>query len=164
MPGENQQKLMSGNQTEVQYAAFLAIDWADQKHVWSLQEANSSARERGEVDPMPEAVETWVAQLSQRFAGRPIAVAVERSRGRRIDDLHLVGACVPAIVIFCGRRGCGPGSRRPRHSSGNAQVLGVPATRQPNDQSTSPRLLIHLRHIVGPGATQKILSIRLQKE
>jgi len=25
--------------------------------------------------------ETWVAQLSQRFAGRPIAVAVEQSRG-----------------------------------------------------------------------------------
>src|SRR5437016_5608308 len=81
MPGENQDKLMSGNQPEVQYAAFLAIDWADQKHVWSLQEANSSARERGEVDHMPEAVETWVAQLSQRFAGRPIAVAVEQSRG-----------------------------------------------------------------------------------
>src|SRR5437870_1732233 len=81
MPGENQDKLMSGNQPAVQYAAFLAIDWADQKHVWSLQEANPSARERGEVDHMPEAVETWVAQLSQRFAGRPIAVAVEQSRG-----------------------------------------------------------------------------------
>src|SRR5947208_777796 len=81
MPGENQDKFMSGNQPAVQYAAFLAIDWADQKHVWSLQEANSSARERGEVDHMPEAVETWVAQLSQRFAGRPIAVAVEQSRG-----------------------------------------------------------------------------------
>src|SRR5207244_11332462 len=85
MPGENQDKLMSGNQPAVQYAAFLAIDWADQKHVWSLQEANSSARERGEVDHMPEAVETWVAQLSQRFAGRPIAVAVEqRSEERRV--------------------------------------------------------------------------------
>src|SRR5947208_8693665 len=81
MPGENQDKLMSGNLPAVQYAAFLAIDWADQKHVWSLQEANTSARERGEVDHMPEAVETWVAQLSQRFAGRPIAVAVEQSRG-----------------------------------------------------------------------------------
>jgi len=81
MPGENEERLMSGNQPEVQYAAFLAIDWADQKHVWSLQEANSSACERGEVDHMPEAVETWVAQLSQRFAGRPIAVAVEQSRG-----------------------------------------------------------------------------------
>src|SRR5438132_486463 len=43
MPGENQDKLMSGNQPEVQYAAFLAIDWADQKHVWSLHMVHFSA-------------------------------------------------------------------------------------------------------------------------
>ena len=69
---------MSQNQPEVQYAAFLAIDWADQTHVWSLQDVNSSTCERGEVDHMPEAVEAWVAQITQRFAGRPIAVAVGR--------------------------------------------------------------------------------------
>jgi transposase len=86
---------MSQNQPEIQYAAFLAIDWADQKHVWSLQEANSSTRLRGEVDHMPEAVETWVAQMSQRFAGRPIAVAVEQSRGALVfllskyEQLHI---------------------------------------------------------------------------
>ena len=28
---------MSQNQPEIQYAAFLAIDWADQKHVWSCR-------------------------------------------------------------------------------------------------------------------------------
>ena len=86
---------MSQNQSEIQYAAFLAIDWADQKHVWSLQEVNSSTRLRGEVDHMPEAVETWVAQMSQRFAGRPIAVAVEQSRGALVfllskyEQLHI---------------------------------------------------------------------------
>jgi Transposase len=80
---------------EIQYAAFLAIDWADEKHVWSLQEANSNTRERGEVDHMPEAVEAWVAQMSQRFAGRPIAVAVEQTRGALVfmlskyEQLHI---------------------------------------------------------------------------
>jgi transposase len=78
---------MSQNQSEVQYAAFLAIDWADQKHVWSLQEANSSTRKRGEVGHMPEAVEAWLAQMNQRFAGRPIAVAVEQSRGALVFTL-----------------------------------------------------------------------------
>src|SRR5438477_415936 len=93
--GGESRKLMSQNQPEIQYAAFLAIDWADQKHVWSLQEANSSTRLRGEVDHMPEAVETWVAQMSQRFAGRPIAVAVEQSRGALVfllskyEQLHI---------------------------------------------------------------------------
>jgi len=86
---------MSGNQSEIQYAAFLSIDWADEKHVWSLQETNSSRRERGEVGPMPEAVEAWVAQMSQRFAGRPIAVAVEQTRGALVfmlskyEQLHI---------------------------------------------------------------------------
>src|ERR1700747_1010378 len=63
------------------FAAFVGIDWADQKHVWSLQTADSQKRESGELEHAPEAVEGWVAQLSQRFAQRPIAVAIEQSRG-----------------------------------------------------------------------------------
>ena len=95
MLGGNQEKLMSQNQPEIQYAAFVSIDWADQKHVWSLQEANSSTREHGEVGHMPEAIEAWIAQMSQRFAGRPIAVAVEQSRGALVfmlskyEQLHI---------------------------------------------------------------------------
>ena len=86
---------MSQNQPEIQYAAFVAIDWADQKHAWSLQEASSSTRERGEVNSMPEAIEAWAAQMSQRFAGRPIAVAVEQTRGALVfmlskyEQLHI---------------------------------------------------------------------------
>ena len=86
---------MSENEPEMQYAAFLAIDWADQKHVWSMQEASSSARERGEVEHMPEAIEAWIAQIGQRFAGRPIAVAVEQTRGALVfmlskyEQLHI---------------------------------------------------------------------------
>src|ERR1700746_423370 len=95
MPKGSQEELMSQKQPEIQYAAFLAIDWADEKHFWSLQEANSSTRERGEVDYMPEAIEAWVVQMSHRFAGRPIAVAVEQSRGALVfllskyEQLHI---------------------------------------------------------------------------
>ena len=66
---------------EPQFAAFVGVDWADQKHVWCLQAADSGTRESGELEHAPEAVEVWVAQLSQRFAQRPIAVAIEQSRG-----------------------------------------------------------------------------------
>jgi transposase len=44
---------------------------------------------------MPEAIEGWVAQISQRFASRPIAVAVEQSRGALVfmlskyEQLHI---------------------------------------------------------------------------
>jgi len=68
-------------QQEPEFAAFIGIDWADQKHIWSLQTADSEQRESGELEHTPEAVESWVAHLYQRFAQRPIAVAVEQSRG-----------------------------------------------------------------------------------
>jgi transposase len=73
----------------------VGIDWADKKHVWSLRAADSEKRESGELEHTPEAVETWVAQLCQRFGNRPIAVAVEQSRGSLVfmlakyESLHL---------------------------------------------------------------------------
>ena len=49
----------------------------------------------GELEHSPEAVEAWVGQLCQRFGNRPIAVAVEQSRGALVfmlskyEPLHL---------------------------------------------------------------------------
>ena len=74
-------------QTEPEFAAFIGIDWADRKHIWSLQTADSEQRESGELEHTPEAVESWVAHLYQRFAQRPIAVAVEQSRGALVFRL-----------------------------------------------------------------------------
>ena len=66
---------------EPNFAAFMAIDWADQKHVWVLQGAGSQTREHGEIEQAPEAVEAWMQILLQRFGGRPVAVCLEQSRG-----------------------------------------------------------------------------------
>lgn len=66
---------------EPQWAAFLAIDWADRKHVWKLEPAGSGPCEQGELQQTPEAIEVWASQLAARFEGRPIAVALEQSRG-----------------------------------------------------------------------------------
>jgi transposase len=80
---------------EPQFAAFVGIDWADQKHVWCLQAVDSEKRESGELEHTPEAVEAWVGQLCQRFGHRPIAVALEQSRGALVfmltkyEPLHL---------------------------------------------------------------------------
>ena len=41
---------------EPRFAAFVAIDWGDSKHVWSLQPADADRRERGEIEHNPEAV------------------------------------------------------------------------------------------------------------
>ena len=70
------------------YAAFIAIDWADQKHVWSLQVAGQTKKETGILEQKPELIGPWVAKLRERFGGRPIAVAVEQSRGGLIHALQ----------------------------------------------------------------------------
>ena len=50
-----------------EFAALVAIDWADQKHVWALQKAGSSERETGTIDHTPEAIEVWASELRLRF-------------------------------------------------------------------------------------------------
>ena len=79
----------------VEIAAFIGLDWADQKHVLSLQEANQDQRQRFTLDQTPEALLNWIQLLRDRFAGRPVAVAVEQKRGAliyalmHVDFLHL---------------------------------------------------------------------------
>jgi transposase len=83
------------SQQNVEIAAFVGLDWADQKHVATLQEANSDQRQRFTLDQTPEALQSWIQQLRNRFAGRPVAIAVEQKRGAliyalmHVDFLHL---------------------------------------------------------------------------
>ena len=76
------------------FAAWIAIDWADKNHVWSLQKAGSSARQRGEIEATPEAVDAWVSQLLQQFPGQQIAVALEQKRGALLCLLSKYAALV----------------------------------------------------------------------
>jgi transposase len=81
---------------EPEWAAFVAIDWADQKHFWRLALAESGQQEHGELENTPEAVDTWATGLSARFGGRPIAVCLEQSRG----SLTYMLAKYPHLVLF----------------------------------------------------------------
>jgi Transposase/Transposase IS116/IS110/IS902 family len=76
---------------EPEFAAFVAIDWADQKHFWSLQVPGSQQIERGEWDNTPEAIEVWGTELHLRFGGRPLAVALEQRRGALVAILSQYG-------------------------------------------------------------------------
>lgn len=76
-----------------EFVALIGIDWADQKHYWSMLTADGKAQ-RGELDHTPEAVQAWAVELRQRFSGQLVAVAVEQARGALIALLckyaHLV--------------------------------------------------------------------------
>lgn len=79
----------------VEIAAFIGLDWADQQHAVCLQDADNSSRETSTLDQTPEGLQTWIDQLRARFGGRPVAVAVEQARGAliyalmHVDFLHL---------------------------------------------------------------------------
>jgi hypothetical protein len=79
---------------EPEWAAFLAIDWADRKHTWSLCVPGAPKREHGEIEHSPEAIHVWITQLTTRFAGRPIAVCIEQSRGALLFALGKYGNLV----------------------------------------------------------------------
>jgi transposase len=82
--------------SELPWAAFAAIDWANQKNFWRLMPAESQQHEQGELDNTPEAVATWAASLEQRFDGRPVAVCLEQSRGALVYMLSKY----PHLVLF----------------------------------------------------------------
>src|SRR6202049_176352 len=79
---------------EPEFAALVAIEWADKKHVWTLEAVGTGQRERGELEHTPEAIEAWASNLAARFGGRPIGVGLEQSRGSLLYTLtkyaHLV--------------------------------------------------------------------------
>jgi transposase len=66
---------------EPEFAAFVGLDWGDQKHCWALAPAGSEIPETGELNHTPEDVELWAIRLRERFVGRPIAVVLEQKRG-----------------------------------------------------------------------------------
>jgi transposase len=62
------------------FAAFVGIDWADQKHSLVLYDQRGGKPEHRELIQTPEAIDEWANGLHQRFGGRPIAVCFEQSR------------------------------------------------------------------------------------
>jgi transposase len=63
------------------FAAFLGIDWANTKHDLCLITATSQQKEFRTLKHTPEALQDFFLDLRRRFAGQPIAVAVEQARG-----------------------------------------------------------------------------------
>jgi hypothetical protein len=78
--------LKSIEDQEPSYAARIGLDWADQKHFWTLLTATGK-RTRGELKHTPEAIEIWAVELARSFGGRPIALALEQKRGALVAIL-----------------------------------------------------------------------------
>jgi transposase len=62
------------------FAAFVGLDWADQKHDLVLYDAKGGKPQPQQLPHTPEAIDEWACGLRQRFGGRLIAVCFEQSR------------------------------------------------------------------------------------
>ena len=51
------------------------------KNVWAMEIPGQTKSQTGSLPHTPEAIDVWAAELATRFGGRPIAVALEQSRG-----------------------------------------------------------------------------------
>lgn len=78
---------MSTPTNGVEYAALIGLDWGSRKHALTLREAGSRTAERFTLEQTPEALHDWLGQLRIRFEGRPVAIAIEQSRGAVIHAL-----------------------------------------------------------------------------
>lgn len=80
-----------------EFAAYVGLDWGDQKHAlaWTT-DIVKTAPQTGTLVNSPEVLHAWLQDLGQRFAGRPVALAVETSRGPLI---HLFAA-YPWLTVY----------------------------------------------------------------
>jgi transposase len=72
-----------------QFAAYVGLDWGDQRHSVHLQVAGEHKSESFELEQKPEALHEWVARLLERFQGRLIAIAIEQRKGAVIHALMM---------------------------------------------------------------------------
>lgn len=69
------------------FAAYVGIDWSDQKHDLCLIVASTGMKESSTLSHSPEAIDKWVTELRTRFPGQKLAVCLEQSRGPLIFAL-----------------------------------------------------------------------------
>jgi hypothetical protein len=74
--------------SDVEFAAFVGIDWADAKHDMCLQADDSEEREWVVVPHRPAAIDAWANALRQRLGGQPVAVCLELAKGPLVYALQ----------------------------------------------------------------------------
>ena len=69
------------------FAAYIGIDWSDQKHDICLVDTSTGSFELSVIQHTPDALDEWALGLRARFKDEPVAVCLEQSRGPLIYAL-----------------------------------------------------------------------------
>jgi hypothetical protein len=65
---------------ELELAACVGLDWADQRHVICLQATGHANTESRQLEQKPDALHDWVAQLRTGFQARPVVPSPRENR------------------------------------------------------------------------------------
>lgn len=71
------------------YAALIGFDWGHESHAIALRAAEGGI-ERRTLEHSAETLHAWLDELHRRFAGQPVALAIESSRG---PVIHALAQC-----------------------------------------------------------------------
>jgi len=82
----NMQKSPTPNPEPSAPAAWIGLDWGHRTHAFALQDS-AGRTEEGSLEHSPEALHTWLAQLAQRYGGRPVRLALEGKGGAALPAL-----------------------------------------------------------------------------
>jgi len=78
---------MNPDAIAVDYAALIGLDWGSEKHSVALKEAGCKEIEAYTLRQTPEDLHGWLSKLRERFGGRPVAVAIEQTKGAVIHAM-----------------------------------------------------------------------------
>jgi transposase len=75
------------NSDQPELAAYIGLDWADERHAVCLRVAATNEIRTFSVEQKPEKLHEWVASLRLEFGGQNVGIAIEKSRGGLIYAL-----------------------------------------------------------------------------
>jgi Transposase len=144
-----------------EFAAYIGIDWSDQKHDICLMDAATGQKVGSTLGHSPEAIDDWAARLRTRFSGQKLAVCLEQSRGPLIYALlkydFLVLYPINPSTLASYRDAFSPSGAKddPSDAAYLAEIVSAHRDRlrtfQPDDEKTRTLacLVEHRRKLVG---------------
>jgi len=74
--------------SQAPFAAYIGFDWGDKSHAYACQEHHGPKLKAQTLEHSAESLHQWLDQLEARYAGRPVALAIEGTRGPVFSALH----------------------------------------------------------------------------
>jgi len=81
---------------ETPFVALIGLDWGDTQHALAILDRSSGKIESRTLDHTVENIHAWLKELEQRFGSKPVALALETSKGTLI---HMFLE-VPWLTVF----------------------------------------------------------------